>query len=508
MFSFRPQKPDISEENEVKKETNCLEDDLYESIFHEEIYNVELPKNFNDVQQSQEKRNWVKAMEDELKVMKDRKVWKLVDPPPQGVKILGNKWVYSVKRDDKNNIKRYKARLVAQGYRQKYGIDYTDIFSPVVNFSIIRFLFIILVSLLRWKHVQLDVKSAYLYGNLKEKIYMQQPDGFKLKGSEDKVCLLEKTIYGLHQSGREWNKELDSILNSIGFETIKWCNFYVDDILLFGIETSVIGKTIQIIKEKLDIEELGKVKYLLGVNFETTDKGIYLHQETYINRLITIFTDLPKTLVNLPFKTGCWLPPKIKEDEIFETELMRKYPYRSIIDLMNYVFRTKHYKIKLSNVNRGILNAYSDANWGRHLTNRHSTSGYILYLDDTLFTWKSRKQKCIALSSMESEFIALTESVKETIWYFNILKEIDVLPNVGKPIQFCDNQSAIYFCKNSVENIKTKHIDIRLQFIRKLVEEEEFTLKFVNSNLNLADFLTKPLSKKKLSRFIEKLFWR
>ncbi|UYV78561.1 hypothetical protein LAZ67_16002003 [Cordylochernes scorpioides] len=470
--------------------------------------------------------------------------------PPQGVKILGNKWVYSIKRDDKNNIKRYKARLVAQGYRQKYGIDYTDIFSPVVNFSIIRFLFIILVSLLKWKHVQLDVKSAYLYGNLKEKIYMQQPDGFKIKGSEEKVCLLEKTIYGLHQSGREWNKELDSILNSIGFETIKWCNcvykmnnsviliVYVDDILLFGIETSVIGKTIQIIKEKLDIEELGKVKYLLGVTFETTDKGIYLHQETYINKLITSFTDLPKTLVNLPFKTGCWLPPKIKEDEIIETELMRKYPYRSIIDrsrpdisfsvntmaqfcngytyhnwkivvdLMNYVFRTKHYKINLSNVNRGILNAYSDANWGSHLTNRHSTSGYILYLDDTPFTWKSRKQKCIALSSMESEFIALTESVKETIWYFNILKEIDVLPNVGKPIQFCDNQSAIYFCKNSVENIKTKHIDIRLQFIRKLVEEEEFTLKFVNSNLNLADFLTKPLSKEKLSRFIEKLFWR
>ncbi|UYV79758.1 hypothetical protein LAZ67_18000575 [Cordylochernes scorpioides] len=311
------------------------------------------------------------------------------------------------------------------------------------------------------------------------------------------------------------------------------------------LETSIIGKTIQIIKEKLDIEELGKVKYLLGVNFETTDKGIYLHQETYINRLITSFTDLPKTLVNLPFKAGCWLPPKIKEDEIIETELMRKYPYISIIgclsfladrsrpdisfsvntmaqfcngytyqhwkivvDLMNYVFRTKHYKINLSNVNRGILNAYSDANWGSHLTNRHSTSGYILYLDDTPFTWKSRKQKCIALSSMESEFIALTESVKETIWYFNILKEIDVLPNVGKPIQFCDNQSAIYFCKNSVENIKTKHIDIRLQFIRKLVEEENFTLKFVNSNLNLADFLTKPLSKEKLSCFIEKLFWR
>ncbi|UYV70192.1 hypothetical protein LAZ67_7002131 [Cordylochernes scorpioides] len=332
MFSFRPQKPDISEENEVKIETNCLEDDLYESIFHEEIYNVELPKNFNDVQQSQEKRNWIKTTEDELKVMKDRKVWKLVDPPPQGVKIL------------------------------------------------------------------------------------------------------EKTIYGLHQSGREWNKELDSILNSIGFETIKWCNcvykmnnsviliVYVDDILLFGIETS------------LDIEELGKVKYLLGVNFETTDKGIYLHQETYINRLITSFTDLPKTLVNLPFKTGCWLPPKIKEDEIIETELMRKYPYRSIIGCLSFL------------ADRSRPDIYFSVN-----TMAQFCNGY------TYQHWKI--------------------------------------------------VSAIYFCKNSVENIKPKHIDIRLQFIRKL-EEEEFTLKFINSNLNLADFLTKPLSKEKLSRFIEKLFWR
>ncbi|UYV66551.1 ENDOG [Cordylochernes scorpioides] len=92
MFSFRPQKPDISEENEVKIETNCLEDDLYESIFHEEIYNVELPKNFDDVQQSQEKRNWIKAMEDELKVMKDRKVWKLVNPPPQDQTLLDWRW--------------------------------------------------------------------------------------------------------------------------------------------------------------------------------------------------------------------------------------------------------------------------------------------------------------------------------------------------------------------------------------------------------------------------------
>ena len=180
-------------------------------------------KSFEDTQVSKDKEKWNIAMKDELKMMEDRKVWKLVDPP-SNAKIIKSKWVYKIKKDENNKIKKYKARLVALGYKQRPGIDYRDIFSPVVNFSVITFLFILLVSLLKWNCAQLDVKSAYLYGKIKEVVYMSQPTGFVEKGHENQVCLLNEAIYGLHRSGREWNCELNDILKNIGYDQLNWCN--------------------------------------------------------------------------------------------------------------------------------------------------------------------------------------------------------------------------------------------------------------------------------------------
>ena len=127
---------------------------------------------------------------------------------------------------------------------------------------------------------------------------------------------------------------------------------------------------------------------------------------------------------------------------------------------------------------------------------RYLTSGYIILFDNVPFMWKSIKQKCVALSTMESEFISLVECVKELVWFSNVLNSSNVLKReMRKPTQFCDNQSAIYFSKNSVENIKTKHIDIKLLFIRDWLKKEKFELKYICSKSNIADFLTKPISK-------------
>ena len=225
-FSFKPQ----GVESVSGQSTNqtCLSNDLdYMNdcidIFQHESYNVELPKSFDDTQTSSDKVKWDSAMSEEIKMMDERQVWLLVDPP-QNANVIGSKWVYNVKFDENNKPKKYKARLVAQGFAQKPGINFHDVFSPTVNFSIIKLLFILLVTVLNWCHFQVDVKSAYLYGTLKEPVYMRQPTGFVVKGAERKVCLLQKAIYGLHQSGREWNKELDKILRDLKFEKLMWCN--------------------------------------------------------------------------------------------------------------------------------------------------------------------------------------------------------------------------------------------------------------------------------------------
>nr|XP_042910013.1 uncharacterized protein LOC122271756 [Parasteatoda tepidariorum] len=169
--------------------SNSVVDNQISDIFESEVYNEEIPKNFSDAQKLPERNRWNKAMEKELNIMNEKKVWEIVDKPPNA-KVIGNRWVYAVKRDENNNVKQYKARLVAQGFRQQHGIDFLDVFSPVVNSSVIRLLFIILVSMLCWKYAQLDVKAAYLYVNFSEVIFMKQPPGFEIVDETNKYTLM------------------------------------------------------------------------------------------------------------------------------------------------------------------------------------------------------------------------------------------------------------------------------------------------------------------------------
>ncbi|GBN35000.1 Copia protein [Araneus ventricosus] len=167
-----------SSENDSRSEESS-NSEIYETLEYE-CYNSELPKTFEDTQRSKDKEKWGFAMREELNMMKTRKVWKLVDPPANKT-IIGSKWVYNIKHDEKNKPKKYKDRLVALGFKQKAGIDYGETFSPVVSFSVVKLMFIVLVSLLGWNHVQLDVKSAYLYGKLNEKVVPQATTRFYCK---------------------------------------------------------------------------------------------------------------------------------------------------------------------------------------------------------------------------------------------------------------------------------------------------------------------------------------
>lgn len=194
---------------------------------------------------SPQSQYWKRAMEEELKTIKDRDVWTLVEKP-KNEKVLGSRWVYTLKCNSENKIVRFKARLVAQGFRQEKGIQYDQVFSPVVNFTIIRLFFSTLVSGLKWYHIQMDIRCAYLYAPLSEKIYIKQPVGFTNPDKPDHVCLLTKALYGLHQSGREWFYELNSVLETLNFRKLEWTNcvysfnsnvvllLYVDDIILIG----------------------------------------------------------------------------------------------------------------------------------------------------------------------------------------------------------------------------------------------------------------------------------
>lgn len=497
-------------------------------------------------------------MQDELKVICERQVWTLVDPDSREVNPLGSRWVYTAKRNDKGKVARFKARLVCQGHRQIKGDTYEETFSPVVNFSLIRLFFSLLVSFLKWSHLQFDVKNAYLYAPLKECIYMTQPQGFEVKGKERYLCKLNKALYGLHQSGRAWYFEINKVLINIGFIKFSWCNcvyrfdkdvillLYVDDMVLFGRSEKVLSKVVRLLEKNFDLKALGRTRKLLGVEFEERGSCVFIHQSSYIDEVFNRFKQFNPPITSLPIAKGSVYSKTQSPQSPTETNEMKQYPYRSLLGclsflanrtrpdisysvnifsqfqsnpgmthwsgllkLLGYIKCTKNLKLKLSCKNPHLI-TYSDADFASNRDDRTSLGGQLVMLDNSPITWRTSKQKSVCLSTMESEFVSMTDAVKELVWFDRVLKECIhtqiILDHKLKPLLFVDNQATIEFVKSPIENHRTKHIDVRLFFIRELFYDDTFTLKYVKTTENLADALTKPLTKSCLDIFVNRIF--
>lgn len=515
------------------------------------IAEIMVPKSYEEAIKSKDSNKWKSAMEEEMKMMKDRKVWTLVDKP-YNKKILGNRWVYTVKCNERNLITRYKARLVAQGFRQEKGEDFEDIYSPVVNFTIIRLFFAIFVGLLKWTHCIADINNAYLYAKLDEDLYMCQPKGFI--EHKNKVCKLSKAIYGLRQSGRNWFIKLEEGLKRCGFEKLEWCNcaykaqytvilIYVDDLVIFGETKEYIDCVIRNLRELFDLKVLGKTKLLLGIEFLEKNGNLYIHQQTYIQHVYGRFKSFGIPITSLPITKGSLLSKLDCPYNENEQEEMKHIPYRSLLGclayianrsrpditytvnllsqfqenpgmkhwhamlkLLGYVQNTKHYKINLSNLKNLKIRGYSDANYATNRDDRVSLGGLIIYIDNVPITWRTCKQKSVSLSTMEAEFIALAEASKEMVWVKNIINDQRLDLHLQECELFCDNKAAIDFSRSPVQNNRSKHIDVKFFFVRQLINDGVFTLRFVPSKHNKADILTKPIMKNELINFCTSIF--
>lgn len=494
-------------------------------------------------------------MEEELQVMRERKVWNL-QTLPKNIKPIGCRWVFTVKQNERGDIVRFKARLVAQGFKQVKGETYDESFSPVVNFGIIRFFFSLLIVKLAWSHIQCDIKSAYLYAPLTETIYMSQPPGFSDK--ENLFCKLEKAIYGLHQSGRQWFFEINKILIKLGFNKFDWGNciynfksnvillLYVDDIVIFGKRISDINEVIELLKKHFDLKILGKTKKLLGVEFNESEKGLSLHQKTYIRDVCkrynefnfpisslpisksTVYSKIncPQTdheineMKQIPYRNllGCisFIASRTRPDLNYATNIFSQFQsnpgkihWDGLLKLLGYIAYTKDFELKLD-CNKANIITYSDADFAANRDDRTSLGGQLVLIDKSPIAWRTFKEKCVSLSTMEAEFVAMTEAVKEMTWFNRILiecKERGVIKdNLEKPVLYADNQASIAFLKSPLENYKTKHIDVKLFFIRNLLNEEIFEIKYVKGINNYADIFTKAFTKLELTKFHELFF--
>jgi hypothetical protein len=261
----------------------------------------EEPKTFNHALSGPKASEWIKAMEEEMELMKINQVWDLVDLP-SGRRSIGNKWVLKIKHKADGSIERYKARLVAKGYTKEEGIDYEDTFSPVVRITSVR-LILAIVAHMDLELYQMDVRTAFLNGELNEEIYMDQPLGFETKGQERKVCKLKRSIYGLKQASRQWNVKFHQAILKDGFIMmeedhcvyLKHSNnsfiilsLYVDDILIARNNKEMIDTTKKWLSSNFEMKDMGKASYVLGVKIirDHPKRLLGLTQETYIKKML------------------------------------------------------------------------------------------------------------------------------------------------------------------------------------------------------------------------------
>lgn len=506
------------------------------------------PRSFKDAIKRPDSIQWKIAMVEEIESMSRNNTWDLVDLPP-GKNLVGSKWVYKMKTDTNGNPSRYRARLVAQGFSQKYGVDYDEVFAPVVQPTTIRLL-LTMAGQKKYVVRHMDVKSAFLNGKLEEEIYMKQPPGFEDKNFPGKVCKLNKSLYGLKQAARVWNERLTSVLNNHGYRKSveDECLFirntkngdcfvllHVDDILTLTPETSDAVTLEKHIGEVFDITVLGEVTQFLGMKVDRSNDGSFsLSQPAYIKKVIENFGMKDAKASKIP------MDPGYMTEEDTSKKLPSNDDYRSLIGALLYLsvstrpdiavatsilgrkvsspserdwteakrvlrylkgtlFTRLELKCNSSTAQRGIV-AYSDADWAGDRTDCKSNSGNVVFFNGSLIDWSCRKQNSVSTSSTEAEYIALSEACKELLWIRRLVEEV-VSAKVPPVIVNEDNQSAIALVNGGKINRRSKHIETRFHFVRDLYANKIIDLRYCPTELMIADMMTKPLNSTKLTRF-------
>ncbi|KAG7633109.1 Reverse transcriptase RNA-dependent DNA polymerase [Arabidopsis suecica] len=447
----------------VKSNPKYNESNLVGFAFFTEDGDHAEPDSYQQALNDPEWDKWNEAMKEEMMSMRKNQTWDLVDKP-EGIKIIGCRWIFTRKAGIPGvEAPRYKARLVAKGFTQKEGIDYTEIFSPVVKHVSIRYI-LSMVAHFNMELQQMDVKTAFLHGFLEEDIYMAQPEGFEDKKNPEKVCYLKRSLYGLKQCPRQWNLRFDEFMKGIGFErsafdscvyykklgkTYTYLLLYVDDMLIASVDKSSVQELKLLLNREFEMKDLGDAKKILGMEI-TRDReaGILsLSQEAYVKKVLrSTHMDQSKP-VSTPIGVHFKLKAATDEEYKNQFERMKFVPYANTVGSIMY----------------SMIGTRPDLAYPLGVITGGNT-----------ISWKSKLLKVVALSTTEAEYMALTEAVKEALWLKGLANEL------GFPQRYvevhCDSQSAIALAKNSVHHENTKHIDIRLHFIRDVRAEGKIRL--------------------------------
>ncbi|KAL0559238.1 hypothetical protein IC582_003835 [Cucumis melo] len=376
----------------------------------------------------------------------------------------------------------------------------------------------------------MDVKTTFLNGNLEESIYMVQPEGFIQKGQEQKICKLQKSIYGLKQASRSWNIRFDTAIKSYGLEqnvdepcvykriinsTVAFLVLYVDDILLIGNDVGHLADIKKWLAMQFQMKDLRNAQYVLGIQIvrNRKNKTLATSQTSYIDKMLSRYKMHNSKKGLLPYRYGIHLSKEQCPKTPQEVEDMSNIPYASAVgslmyvmlctrpnicysvgivsrcqskpgrdhwtavkNILKYLRRTKDYMLVYGSKDL-ILTVYTDFYFQTDKDARKSTSGLVFTMNGGAVVWRSIKQSCIADSTMEAEYVATCEAAKEAVWLKKFLTDLEVVPNMHLSITlYCDNSGAVVNSREPRSHKRGKHIERKCQLIRKIVHQGHVTV--------------------------------
>ena len=501
------------------------------------------PGSYQEAVRSPDADKWRFAMEEEMASLRANGTWVLETLPP-GVKPIPSKWVFKVKRDSEGNIERYKARLVVKGFMQREGVDFNEVFAPVSKHSTLRTL-LSLVAEHKLELHHLDVKTAFLNGELEENIYMCQPPGYEEDGPGT-FCHLRKSLYGLRQAPRAWHTRLKQELEEAGYQASEadpglfvlrnkthtvYVLVYVDDLALAAPSHADLDGIKAALSRAFDVRDLGDATWFLGMKIERDrDAGtVKLSQPTMTNDLVTKHGLSDARTKTTPLSNALKLSKLDGEllqgqDKHNYSEVVGSLLYLSVctrpdiaqavgaltrfmscpttvhwqaaMGVLRYLAGTPDLGITFTSSagpDSGELQGYCDADYAGDIDSRRSTTGYVFVLNGGAISWSSRLQHTVAVSTAEAEYMAAAHAVKEALWLRKLLADFG--KGGGKAVQlWCDNQAALKLLKHPIASNRSKHIDVIYHFARERVARGEVAFSFCPTDRMIADCLTKAVA--------------
>ncbi|KAE8732274.1 hypothetical protein F3Y22_tig00002237pilonHSYRG01326 [Hibiscus syriacus] len=498
------------------------------------------PETFEEASKSSE---WMTAMKEEIDALQQNQTWDIV-PKIKDVKPISCKWVYKIKRRPDRSIERYKARLVARGFSQQYGLDYDETFSPVAKLTTVRVLLALAANkdLNLW---QMDVKNAFLHGELDREIYMTQPMGFQSQDHPEYVCKLRKALYRLKQAPRAWYGKIVEFLTKSGYSVtpadsslfvkanegkLAIVLVYVDDLIITGDDEAEILQTKENLSVRFQMKELGQLKHFLGLEVDRTHEGIFLCQQKYAKDLLKRFGMLECKSTSTPMEPNikmCAHEGKDLEDATMYQQLVGSLIYltltrpdisyavgvmsrymqnpkkphlEAVRRILRYVKNTIDYGLLYKKGEDCKLVGYCDDDYAGDHDTRRSTTGYVFKLGSGIISWCSKRQPTVSLSTTEAEYRAAAMAAQESTWLIQLMNNLHQPVDYAIPL-YCDNQSTIRLAENHVFHARTKHVEAHYHFVREKVLQEEIEMRQIKTDEQIADLFTKSLSVGKFEHF-------